>query len=112
MKYCGGFLAALMIVSASTALAVDPAIRCQAAKLKAASKYTNCRLMAAAAAARHFDLPDYTRCDANFSSDWARAEKHALGQGSPCWSMNDGATVQADITLHTDALAGALAGDK
>jgi hypothetical protein len=99
------------MLCATQAWAVDPAVKCQASKLKAAAKYTTCRFMTAASAARSFLVPDYSRCDASFESDWAKAEQRALSSGSPCWSTDDAAAVQAEITAHTDALAAQLAGD-
>jgi hypothetical protein len=103
-------LAALMCC-ATHAWAVDPAVKCQSSKLKAAAKYTTCRLMTAASATRAFLAPDYSRCDETFTSDWAKAEQRALSSGSPCWSTDDAATVQAEIVAHTDALTAELSGD-
>ena len=100
----------LLVLSASSALAMDPAIKCQTQKLKAAAKYTACRLKAEADAARHFAAPDFGKCDATFAADWQSAEARALAQGAPCWTSGDAATVQADITAQTEALSDALAG--
>ena len=99
----------LLVLCASTARAMDPAIKCQTQKLKAAAKYTACRLKAEADAARHFATPDFGKCDATFAADWRNAEARALAQGTPCWTSGDAAAVQGDITAQTDALSDALA---
>jgi hypothetical protein len=99
---------ACALLGAGQAWGADPAVKCQGATLKAAAKYTTCRLLAAANAARAFLDPDYSRCDTSFMSAWTKAEERALSSGSPCWSTDDAATVQADIIAHTDALTAAL----
>jgi hypothetical protein len=109
-KTAGISAAVLLVLCASSALAMDPAIKCQTQKLKAAAKYTACRLQAEADAARHFASPDFSTCDAIFAADWHKAEVRALAQGTPCWTTGDGTAVQADITAQTDALSDALAG--
>jgi hypothetical protein len=101
-----------LLLSASSASAVDPAIRCQADKLKVAAKYTFCRLKAEADAARAFATPDFSKCDTAFSAGWQQAEARALGKGAPCWTSGDQATVQADLAAQSGALANHLAGGK
>jgi hypothetical protein len=100
----------VLLLSAVSALAMDPAIRCQTQKLKAAAQYSACRLKAEADAARRFAPPEFDKCDATFAAVWQKAETRALAQGTPCWTTGDAAAVQADITTQTDALSDALAG--
>lgn len=101
-----------VLLSASSAAAVDPAIRCQADKLKVAAKYTFCRLKAEAEAAKSFGEPDFAKCDAAFSAGWQQAESRALSKGTPCWTSGDQAGVQGDLAAQSGALADHLAGDK
>jgi len=99
-----------LLLSASSASAMDPAIRCQADKLKIAAKYTFCRLKAEADAARTFAAPEFAKCDAAFAAGWAQAESRALGKGTPCWTSGDASVVQGDLAEQSGALADHLAG--
>lgn len=93
----------------STALAVDPAIRCEAAKLKAAGKYAACRLLAEAKAARIRHEPDFSSCDAKFSAKWENVERKTMNQGTPCWTMDDMDSVKDSVAASTTSVADSLA---
>jgi len=64
---------------ASTAWAVSPADRCEAAKDKLVGRYVFCRLQAEARAIRTGDPVDYSRCDSTFGLKWGKAEIAAGG---------------------------------
>jgi len=86
----------------------DGSERCEAVKLKTAAKYHFCRLRANARALETGgQTPDFSRCDAQFSAKWERAETIGMGQ---CPSSDDQAAVQSFIADCTDGVAGALAG--
>ena len=99
-------LAAMMV--ASSALAIDPSIKCQSDKLRLAAKYTACRLNAEAQAARDFAAPDFTKCTNKYRAGWEKAEARALSKGAPCWTSGDAEAVQGDIDAHTGGLAESL----
>jgi hypothetical protein len=92
----------------AAALAVDPAIRCEAAKLKAAGKYAACRLQAEAKAARSLSQPDFADCDAKFADKWESVERKTLKQGIPCWTMNDMDAVKESVATSTSSVANSL----
>jgi hypothetical protein len=102
---CAALGAVLLIAGA--AHGVSPADKCEAAKLKIAGKYDFCRLKAEATAAKSGGMPDFSKCDPNFSGKWSQAEAKANGM---CPSNGDEAAMQSFIAQHTDALAAALGG--
>jgi len=93
----------------AAALAIDPAIRCEAAKLKAAGKYAACRFQAEAKAARGLDEPKFDDCDAKFAEKWESIENKTLKQGTPCWTMRDMDSVKASVEASTSSVAESLA---
>jgi hypothetical protein len=99
-----------VLLGASSAWAIDPAIKCQGDKLRLAAKYITCRLNAEAAAARDFAAPSFTKCTDAYLEGWRKAEARAAAKGTHCWTSNDAAVVQGDIDAHTGALAEWLAG--
>ncbi|MDX2170617.1 MAG: hypothetical protein SF182_26325 [Deltaproteobacteria bacterium] len=105
-------LVMLVVLGASSASAIDPAIKCQSDKLRLAAKYTACRLNAEADAARDFDTPDFSQCRAGYLSGWKKAEARAQARGTQCWTSDDAEVVEGDIDSHTGALAEWLAGGK
>lgn len=94
-----------VLLAASAATATDPSIKCQSDKLKLAAKYTACRLLAEAEAARSFIAPDFRTCANKYAAGWKKAEARALGKGIACWTTGDVEAVQGDIDAHTAALA-------
>ncbi len=98
-----------VVLWSTAALAVDPAIKCEADKLKAAGKYAMCRMQVQAKAVRAFATPDFSKCDAQFETQWQQLETRALEQGTSCWTMGDAQAIQTETAAHTDAVATALA---
>lgn len=101
-----------LLLVASTALAVDPAIKCETDKLRLAAKYTACRLQAEATAAREFTTPQFDKCENSYLLGWAKAEQRARTKGAPCWTEGDASVVKGDIDAHTGSLAESLGGGK
>src|SRR6185503_4410915 len=88
----------------TSAWALTAAGKCAVGELRAAGRYSACRLNAHARAG---GTPVFSKCDAKFSAKWGRVE--ARGKGH-CFSSSDQAAIQAFITQRTDGVATALAG--
>jgi hypothetical protein len=101
-------VASVVLLSSGTALAVDPAIKCEAQKLKAAGKYAFCRMQAEAKASSKLGQPDFSKCDAQFGQNWQQAEARAVAKGTNCWTMGDATAIQGLTADYTDAAADAL----
>lgn len=101
-------LVGTVLLWSGAAMAIDPAIRCEAAKLKAAGKYAACRLQAEAKAARGLDEPKFDDCDAKFAEKWEQIESKTLQHGTPCWTMNDMDSVKASVENSTTSVADSL----
>jgi hypothetical protein len=97
-----------LVLSSGTALAVDPAVKCEAEKLKAAGKYAFCRMQAEAKASHSFDAPDFSKCDAAFEETWQRAESRAVTKGTSCWTMGDVTAIQGATEDYTDSISKSL----
>jgi hypothetical protein len=97
-----------VLMSSGTALAVDPAVKCEAEKLKAAGKYAFCRMHAEAKASAKFEAPDFSKCDAAFDQKWQQAESRAVAKGTSCWTMGDATTIQGATADYTDSVADSL----
>jgi hypothetical protein len=93
---------------AGTALAADPAVKCESGKLKEASKYSSCRLKADSKAVKKDEAADYAKCEAKFADKWAKAENKA-GAGN-CPSEGDQVSMDARITTDVAEVATLLAG--
>jgi hypothetical protein len=103
-----GMIAALLLsLTALPALAVSPADKCEAAKLKTAGKLQLCQAKALARAISRGTSADTARCDGHFAADWQTAETAA---GGACPSSGDRAAVQAFVTQQAGDLSAALAG--
>ncbi len=85
--------------------AVDPDIKCRAAKVKEAAKYSACRLKAESKAIKKGEVPDFSKCDSKFSEKWQKAESKAGGE---CPTENDEAAIQAQVQQCADDLVAAL----
>jgi hypothetical protein len=89
--------AALAVVGClvpGTAGALDPAIKCHAAKLKLAGKYASCRLIADATAVKNATPPDYSTCDERLQTGWQKVENNIGGE---CPEIGDLEDVQDSI---------------
>jgi len=82
---------ALVTVSA---LAVDPAIKCESGKLKEAGKYTGCVLSVDSKAVKRGLSPDYSKCESRFTAKWNKIELKGAGL---CPSSGD------DLLVKTEA---------
>jgi hypothetical protein len=91
-----------------------PAQICQAAKNKAAGKYGDCRLKAAARFAISADNAKYTEalasCEAKYQAKWRALEAMAVAKRGVCPSVGDQAAIQEVIDGHTTNIATALGG--
>lgn len=85
--------------------AADPAIECQAGKLKEASKYAGCRLKADSKAASRGTEPNFTKCDAKFGIKWQKVEDKAAGA---CATTGDLAAVQHQVAENAISVADKL----
>ena len=106
----GWMVTLAILLGASSASAIDPAIKCQSDKLRLAAKYITCRLNAEAGAARDFAEPSFAKCTSDYLDGWKKAETRAIAKGTHCWTSGDASVVQGDIDAHTGALAEWLAG--
>ena len=87
------------LVFVSTTEAADPAVKCEAGKLKEAGKYANCRLKADSKAAKKGEAPDYTKCESKFSDKWGKTETKA----GPTVCPSEGDVGSMDVRITTDA---------
>lgn len=93
------------LAPATTALAVDPAGKCEAIKLKAAGKHGYCRLVVEADAVQRGTDIDYTACDKKFARRWENAEFRGA-----CPTNGDASSVRDEIADNSDRLALRLSG--
>lgn len=103
----GVFTAVAMTWAATVALAITPAEKCEADKLKRAGKYSFCRLKAESKAIKTNSAPDYSLCDLKLSQKWTDAE--TVG-GGMCPTNGDLGTMQARITGDANDVAACLNG--
>jgi hypothetical protein len=101
-------IGAVTLLWTAVALAgATPAEKCEAAKLSAAEKYAACRLGAEKTAVLKAVAPDYSKCDAKYTTAWGKAETK---YGVACLTTGDQGPVQATITDDTDDLRAHLDG--
>lgn len=99
---------AAILLSSVTAMAADPAVKCESGKLKISSKYAACLLKAEASAVAKGVDPDYDKCESKFSESWAKTEANA-GTGV-CPSEGDETAIQDFLNACDAGVAEALAG--
>ena len=104
------FAAIAALVSVQSAHAVDPAVKCEASKLKEAAKYASCRLKAEAKGVQKSEAADYTKCEEKFTEKFNNAETKA-GVGV-CPSEGDEASINARVTDDADTVALLLSGTR
>ena len=75
--------------------AVEPDVKCYAAKVKEAAKYSACRLKAESKAIKKGETPALSKCDSNYIKKWSKAESKAAGA---CPTESDLSLIQARIT--------------
>src|SRR5438477_10868012 len=100
-------LAGVLLLAAS-AWALAPAGECESNELKTTGRYCSCRFGANARVAKiGGGTPSFGKCDAEFSTQWGRAQKRGMGR---CPSSSDQAAIQAFGIQCTGGVATALAG--
>jgi len=99
---------AAVAVGAGSADAATNGEKCAAAKMKAAAKYSSCRLSADSKAESSGDPADYTKCDSKQSASWQKIEDK---YGVECPTSGDQATTQAALTEASDCVSGVLGGN-
>lgn len=92
---------------ASSAGAVTPADKCEAAKNKIAGKYYFCRAKAEAKALTASTSPDYSKCTAKFDDKWNTAE--TIGDGM-CPDNMSTASMNAYVATQAAEAAAVIAG--
>lgn len=92
------------VIVPNVALAASPSRNCEAAKLKAAAKYTLCRLKADAKAAKRDEVPDYSRCDEKYLAKWPSLDT------PDCAVNGDMGSVQAEAVACTEAIQNVVGG--
>ena len=100
-------MGAMLLVWAGRATAVTDGEKCEASKLKAAGKYSFCRMKSDAKSAKTGDLPDYTKCDAKLVGKFTSIDTL---YGSECPTASDAADVQSQATQCAEGLALKLSG--
>jgi hypothetical protein len=65
---------ASILVPVFAGAALDPAVKCQAAKLKLTGKYASCRLIEDSTALKNGVPADYTTCNEKFQAQWNKVE--------------------------------------
>ena len=101
-------LAGVVSLTPAAAFAVDPAVKCEAEKLKAVGKYVYCRMLEESKAARSFDEPDFSKCDKAFMDKWIQMEAKAASQNTSCWTTGDGVAMQDSVSSYTNSIADQL----
>ncbi len=97
----------LWVVAASWAL--DPAVKCEADKLKWAGHYNLCCMKAESNALKRSIPPDFSVCDHKFLHHWQKAESKAAGA---CSTIGDAGDVRAQVAADSGALALRLTGER
>jgi len=85
------FTLGVLATVVSPALALDPAVKCEADKLKTAASFTSCLLKADSKAVKKNIPADYSKCEQKLSDKWASIEAKA---GGACPPGGDLATVE------------------
>ena len=99
--------AVVAVMAVVRAEAASPGDRCEAGKLKAAGKYSACRLHAQAQGVLRNLPPDFSRCARKLADKWQLLEGQA---GGACPSSGDEVGVQEVIGGYADGVAAALGG--
>ena len=108
VMHLGTLVVMALALTGTTVQAADPAVNCEAGKLKEAGKYGNCRLKADSKGVKKGLPADYTKCETKFADKWAKTETKA-GPGI-CPSEGDQASMDARITTDAAEVATLLAG--
>ncbi len=104
------FAVCASLLLASSAGAITPEDKCEAAKNKIAGKYAFCRQKAELKAIRKSEPADYSKCDSKLVFSWQKEEEKAIKKGTTCADSVSDADIQTFVTAHADAVAAALDG--
>ncbi len=85
--------------------ALDPDVKCNAAKVKETAKYSACLLKAESKAIKKGEVPDFSKCDSKYREKWQKVESKAEGA---CPTNGDEAAIQAQVQQCVDDLVAAL----
>jgi hypothetical protein len=96
-----GVVVAASVVS--SAFGLDAAAQCESKQLMMAARYDFCRLRAASSAIKQGVPPDFSTCDAAFTSKWAQTQSSA--GGAACPSAADPAAMRSLMSGQTDDVA-------
>lgn len=107
LRVPGPFVVLATIVWACAAVALSPADKCEADKLKRAGKYSFCRMKAESKAIKTNSAPDYSLCNMKLGDKWTNAETIGGGQ---CPTNGDLASMQTRMTNDADAVTACLNG--
>ena len=91
----GAVVALAALWAGAAAAKPTDAQKCEAAKDKAAGKYSACRLQADAKGLLKALPPDYTKCDAKQLAAWTKAENK---YGGACPSSGDQGAIKTQAT--------------
>ncbi len=91
----------------TSASALDPGVKCEAAKVKETASYYACRLKAESKAIKKLTTPDFSKCDSKYSEKWKKAESKA---GGACPTEGDEAAIRAQMIGDSDSIVAILAG--
>ncbi len=86
---------------------IDPAVKCEADKLKETGKYGFCRLKAESKAVKKGEAPDYGKCVAKFTGKWPTIEAKAEGA---CPTEGDQSSMETQVIDHVGVLRVLLSG--
>lgn len=96
-----------ILLSSTTAMALDPAATCEASKLGRSAQYASCRLKADSKAAKAGTMADYSKCSL---AKFADAETKATDAGGSCPTTSDQTTVEDYLDDCTSTASLWLAG--
>jgi len=93
---------------AQTAHAVEPAVKCEASKLKEVAKYSSCRLKAEAKGVQTSTAPDFSKCEGKFTPKFESLDtKFGV---NVCPTEGDEASINARVTSDANDIAVLLSG--
>jgi len=93
---------------AQTSHAVEPAVKCESAKLKEVAKYASCRLKAEAKGVQTSTAPDFSKCEGKFTPKFESLDTK-FG-ANVCPTEGDEASINARITSDANDVAVLLSG--
>ena len=99
----------LMLGLPTNVQAVEPNVKCYAAKVKETAKYYACRLKAESKAIKRGETPDFSKCDSKYGEKWAKAETKGEGE---CPTEGDQGAIITKMSGDSDTIVARLSGDR